>query len=174
MSALFYRESAIFLKISTFTQSYCMWAVSEIFWLRLQFLQDKSLFLIKICRPYIRNPASEWLQISHKLGKKTITLQSLDMTSPLNFFDDFVFLLWILVTGLSFMSISWLVLELWQFLFTKDWPEIQKSGILMSDFCLISRDRNKLDIPNLKPMSLIECYWMLQNLRVIAFSISDL
>ena len=34
-----------------------------------------------------------------------------------------------LVTGPSLMSISSMVLELWQFSFTRDWPEIQKSEI---------------------------------------------
>ena len=34
-----------------------------------------------------------------------------------------------LVTGSGFMSISWLLLELWQFSFIKDWPEILKLEI---------------------------------------------
>ena len=37
-----------------------------------------------------------------------------------------VFLLSSLATGLRLVSISWLVLELWQFLFINDWPETQK------------------------------------------------
>ena len=47
------------------------------------------------------------------------------------FFDIVMFLLWSLVTGPTFMSnfqvqLSWLVLELWQFFFIKDSPEIWK------------------------------------------------
>ena len=54
-----------------------------------------------------------------------------------------------LVTGLSFMSVSWLVLESWQFLFIKDWPQIWKSDIPQSQFCPISGDWGKLEIQNL-------------------------
>ena len=53
-------------------------------------------------------------------------------------FDVVMFVLWSLVTGSSFMSISWLFLELWQFLFIKDWSIIWKSEILMSEFYTIS------------------------------------
>ena len=56
------------------------------------------------------------------------------------FFDLASFLLSSLVTSPSFMSISWLVLELWQFSFIKDWPKIQKSKISSSEFCPRSRD----------------------------------
>ena len=51
------------------------------------------------------------------------------MTSSSNFLDMVLFLLSSLVTGPSFMSISSLVLELWQFTFIRDWPENQKSVI---------------------------------------------
>ena len=54
-----------------------------------------------------------------------------------NFFDVVLFLLYILVTGPSFMSIVLLVLELWQFSFMRDWPEIRKSEIPTSEFCPI-------------------------------------
>ena len=50
------------------------------------------------------------------------------------FFDGVFFLLSSLVTGPSFMSISSLVLEFWQFSFTRDWPEIRKSEISTSEF----------------------------------------
>ena len=50
-------------------------------------------------------------------------------------FDVAVFLLSSLVTGPSFTSISWLVLELWHFLFIKDRPGIGKSEIPPSGFC---------------------------------------
>ena len=54
-----------------------------------------------------------------------------DMTS-LSIFLLLLFFLSSLVTGSSFMSILSLVLELWQFRFTKDWPEIWKLEIHMS------------------------------------------
>ena len=51
------------------------------------------------------------------------------MTSSSNFFDVILFLLSSLVIDLGFMPISSLVLELWQFSFIRDWPEIRKSEI---------------------------------------------
>ena len=106
--------------------------------------------------------------------KMTMTSQFSDMTSTSNFFDVVLFLLSSLVTGPSFMSISSLVLELWQFSFIRDWPETRKSEIPPSEFCLISGDWDKLWIPNLARMSLIECYWMLHNYRVTAFTVFEL
>ena len=47
------------------------------------------------------------------------------------------------------MSISLLVLELWQFSFIRDWPETQKSEIPPSEFCPISGDWAEWRIPNL-------------------------
>ena len=94
-----------------------------------------------------------------KIQKMTMTSQFSDMTSTSNFFDVVLFLLSSLVTGPSFMSISSLVLELWQFSFIRDWPEILKSEIPTSNFCPISGDWGKLWTPNLARMSLIEFYW---------------
>ena len=108
-----------------------------------------------------------------KIQKITMASQFLDMTSPSEFFNVVLFLLSILVTGPSLMSISSLVLELWQLSFVRDWPEIRKSEIPPSEFCPISGDWDKLWIPNLARMSLIECYWMLQNSRVTAFTIFE-
>ena len=51
------------------------------------------------------------------------------MTSSSNFFDVALFLLSSLITGPSFMSISSMVLELWQFSFIRDWPEFRKLEI---------------------------------------------
>ena len=96
------------------------------------------------------------------------------MTSSSNFFECFLFLLSGLVTGPNFMPISSLVLQLCQFLFIRDWPEIRKSEIPPSEFCPISGDWGELWIPNLARMFLIECYWMLQNSRVTAFTVSEL
>ena len=106
-----------------------------------------------------------------KIGKMTMMWQFSDMTLTSNFFDVVLFLLSGLVTGPSFMSISSLVLELWQFSFIRDWPEIRKSEIPPSEFCPISGDWGKLWIPNLTRMSLIECYWMLQNSSVTVFTV---
>ena len=99
-----------------------------------------------------------------------MTLQFSDMTSTSNFFDVVYFFLSILVTGPSFMSISSLVLELWQ----RDWPEIRKWEKQLCEFCPILEDWSELWIPNLTRMSLIEFLWMLQNPRVTAFTIFEL
>ena len=105
-----------------------------------------------------------------KNPKMTMTSQFTDMTSTSTFFDFVLFLLSSLVTGPRFMSISSLVLELWQFSFIRDWPEIRKLEIPPSEFCTISGDWGTLWIPNLARMSLIECHWMLQNFRVTVFT----
>ena len=96
------------------------------------------------------------------------------MTSTSTFFDVVLFLLSSLVTGPSFMSMSSLVLELWQFSFIRDWPEIWKLEIPPSEFCPISGEWGELWIPNLAWMSLMKCYWMLQNSRVTACTVFEL
>ena len=103
-----------------------------------------------------------------------MTSQLSDMTSTSNSVDPVFFFFSSLVTGPSFMSISSLFLELWQFPFIKDWPEIRKPEIPPSEFCQVSGDWGRLWIPRLARMSLIECYWMLQNSRVTAFTVFDL
>ena len=109
-----------------------------------------------------------------EIGKRRITSQFADMVSSSNFFDIVLFLLSSLITGPSFMSISSLVLELWQISFIRDRPEICKSGITSSKFCPISGDWGELRIPNLERLSLMKCYWMLQNVRVTPFTVSEL
>ena len=109
-----------------------------------------------------------------KIWKMTMTSQFFDMTSTSNFFDVVLFLLSSLVTGPSFMSISSLVLKLWQLSFIRDWPEIWKSEIPPSAFCPISGEWGELWIPNLVRMFLLECYWMLQNSRVAVFTVFEL
>ena len=101
-------------------------------------------------------------------------LRKMKMTSTLIFFDVVLFLLSSLVTSSSFMSISPLVLELWQFSFIMDWSEIQKLETPLSELYPTSGDWDKLWIPNLAWMSPIECYWILQNFRVTAFNVFDL
>ena len=90
------------------------------------------------------------------------------------FFDVILFLLSSLVTDPSLMSMLSLLLELWQFPFIREWPDIRKSEIPPFEFCPISGDWGKLGIPNLWRTSLIKCYWMLQNTRVTAFTVSEL
>ena len=109
-----------------------------------------------------------------KIRKMTMTSQFSDMTSTSNNFNVVLFLLSSLVTGQSIISISSLVLEFWQFSFTRDWPEIRKSEIHPSEFFPISEDWGKLWIPNLARMSLIEFYWMLQNAMVTALTVFEL
>ena len=56
------------------------------------------------------------------------------------FFDVTLFFSSSLVIGPSFMSISSLVLELWQFSFVRDWPEIRRLEIPSPEFFPISGD----------------------------------
>ena len=123
-----------------------------------------------LCPESVLQIAPNW----SKIRKMAMTSQFSDMTSTSNFFDVVLFVLSSLVTGPSFMSISWLVLELWKFSFIRDWPEIRKSEIPPSEFCPISGDWGELWIPHLARMSLIECYWMLQNSGVTAFTVFEL
>ena len=71
------------------------------------------------------------------------------------------------------MPIPSLVLELWQFLFIRDSPEIWKSEKTLSEFCPISRDGPEWRILNLARTSLISCYRILQNARVTVFTVSE-
>ena len=107
-------------------------------------------------------------------GNKTITSEFANMTSLSHYFDVAVFILSSLVTGASFMPISWLVLKLWSFSFIKDWPEIRKWEILLPEFCPLSRDWGRLGIPNLAQLSLIKNYCMLQKFQASTFTISEL
>ena len=106
--------------------------------------------------------------------KRAMTSQFRQMASSSSFFNVVLFPLSMLVTRPSFMSISSLVLEFWQFSFIRDWPEIRKSEIIPSKFVPISEDWSEQRIPNLAWMSLIKFYWMLQNTRVTAFTVSEL
>ena len=88
--------------------------------------------------------------------------------------EFFLMPLLILVIGPSFMSISSLVPELWQFPFISDWPEIGKLKISPSKFDPIYGDWGELEIPNLARLSLMKCYWIQQDARVTAFTVSEL
>ena len=96
-----------------------------------------------------------------------MTSQLTDMTSSPKFFDVLLLLLSRLVTGPSF--IPSLVLKLWQFSFIRDWPEIWKSEIPPSGFCQISGNWGELEILHLTHISLMKCYWMLQNAQGYSF-----
>ena len=98
------------------------------------------------------------------IGKMTMTSQFADTTSLSKVSDVALFLLSSLVTGANFMSIS---------SFIRDWPEIRKSEIPRFEFCPIPGDWGKSGIPNLTPISLIKCYWMLQNASLTAFTVSE-
>ena len=50
--------------------------------------------------------------------------------------------------------------------FYKILTENPESEIPSSEFCPISGDWGELEIPNLARMSLIKCYWMMENVRV--------
>ena len=96
------------------------------------------------------------------------------MTSTSIFSDVVSFLLSILVISPSSMSISSPFLELWQFSFIRDWPEIRKSEIPTSEFFPISGDWGDVWIPHSARMSLTECYWMRHKSRVTAFTVFEL
>ena len=49
-----------------------------------------------------------------------------------------------------------------------------ETGHTPSELCPISRDWGEYGIPNFARTSLIKCYWILQNARVTAFTISKL
>ena len=91
-----------------------------------------------------------------------------------NFFDVALFFLSNLVISPRFMSILLMVMQLWQFSFIGYCPEIWKLQIPLSKFCPISSYWVKIGIPNLAQTSLIKFYWMLQNVRITVFKVSEL
>ena len=110
-----------------------------------------------------RNPASGLLQIVQNLEEWQWHHNLPTWHHRQVFFDVVLFFLYSLITGPSSMSISSLVLELWQFSFIRDWSEIRKPDITPSEFCPVSKDKGDLGIPNLARMSLMKCYRMLKN-----------
>ena len=100
--------------------------------------------------------------------------QLAEMTPSPNCSDASLFILSSLVTGQKFISISSLVVELWQFSFITTWEDIPKLELFSPEFCLISRDWDELRIPNLVGMFLLKYYWILYNARVTAFTIYEL
>ena len=57
------------------------------------------------------------------------------------------------------MSIPSVVLDLWQFSFVRDLPEIRKLEISPSELCPISGNWSELETANLVWMFLMKCYW---------------
>ena len=110
----------------------------------------------------------------NKENDNDVTICWHDVSS--NFFDVVLLLLSGLITGPSFMSILWLVLESRSFSFIRDQksPEIRKLEISLYTFCAIFGDWDKLEIPNLARMSLMKCYWVLQNTKATAFTVFEL
>ena len=121
-----------------------------------------------------KSDASGLLQIGHKQEKWQSCL-NLATWRHCQFFYVNMFLLPSLLTDyLSFMSISLLLFTLWLFSFVRDWPEIQKSEIHLSEFCMISGDWGELWTSNLVGTSLMKRYWMLKNARITAFTVPEL
>ena len=58
--------------------------------------------------------------------------------------------------------------------FYKGLTRYPEAEIPPSKFCPISGDWGELGIPNLVQKSLMKCFWMLQNGRVTAFTVSEL
>ena len=75
-----------------------------------------------------------------------------------------------IITGFGVMKTSFLSYEN----FLRDWLEIRKPEIARSELCPLSGEWGELGIPNLVRTSLIKSYWMLQNARVTAFTVSEL
>ena len=119
----------------------------------------------------IRLPDCSKLAVNWKIDND-VTIFQHDMIFKL-FWCCFVSPLVKLVTGLSFMSLSSLVLELWQFIFIRDWLEIRKLEIPPSKFCPIPGDWGKLAITNLAQSSPIKCYQVLQNARVTVLTVTN-
>ena len=78
----------------------------------------------------------------------------------------FLFLLSSLVTALSFMSISSLILDLWQFPFIRELPEIKKLEKHISKFWAISEVWGEFGYQI--------CYKVAQNFRFTVIIISEL
>ena len=74
--------------------------------------------------------ASWLLQIDYKSRKYQWCHNLLTWRHRQFFFDIAESFLWSLVAGPSFMSISLLILELWQLSHVRNWPEIRKMEIL--------------------------------------------
>ena len=176
MSTYFLQKISIFLAKMVPLLKATVWELWKRFFSSVcSFCKLKSYcwWKCKFYRLCVQNLAFGLFQIGQKLKNiNDVTISQHDLIAKI--FDLILFFLSSLVTGPSSMSISSLILELWHFSFIRDWQEIRKSEIPPSEFCPISRDWGESEIPNLAQMSLIKCYWMLQNARVTAFTVSEL
>ena len=141
--SLNFRDVSIFLqKISTFWQKYFSYSKQQcesclkIFLVSFSvFLRQKVAFNENVS--FTDYASKIWLSGFSKLAinwknDNDVTICRNDV--KVNFFHVFLSLLSSLVTGPSFMSISSLVLELWQFTFIRDWSEIGISELHSSEF----------------------------------------
>ena len=176
MSAFFLQKISVFCpKKYLYSKQYCESCVTDFIVLFSVFLIEKVAINGKVtfadfvsgirppdCSKLAKNPKND----------NDVTIFRHDVN--VDFFDVALFLLSSLVTGPSFMSISSLVLELWQFHFIRDWPEIRTSEILPSGFCPISGDGGELWIPNLARMSLKNITECCNMSGVTAFTVFEL
>ena len=143
MSACFCKKLAFFGKNSTFTQTNNLRAVLEILlvlfslFVRCKVIYDENVSFTEYA-PGFQLPDCSKLAKNWKNDNIVIIFWH-DVIAEF-FWHCFLSLLSSLVTDPSFMSISSLVLELWQFSFIRDWPEIRKSEIPPSVFCPIIED----------------------------------
>ena len=163
MSAFFCKKSTFFGQNSTFTQSSSLRTVSDFLFLFSVFVRQKVTINEDVSftdyASGIRLPDCTKLAVNWKNGNGVTIFWN---GVIVKIFNVAWFLLSSLVTGPNFMSISSMVLELWQFPFIRDWPEIRKSEIPPSEFCSISGDWGELGTLSLAITSLKICYRMLQ------------
>ena len=114
MPALSLEKISIFSQNSISTQSNSVTAAFR------YFLVLFSIFVRENFTTIENLSLTDLLQIDHKSKKITMTSQFFEITSSSNFFEVVFFHLSSLVTGPRFISISSLVLELWQFSFIRD------------------------------------------------------
>ena len=109
-----------------------------------------------------------------RILKVAMTSQFPDMTSLSSFYDVFLVFLTSLAIVVSLMSVLLLGSGVMTFLFCKGLTrnsEIRNTLIWgLSNTCRLGKSR----LPNLAGMLLIKCYWMLQNVRVKAVTVSEL
>ena len=140
MSAFFCRKLGFFPKKYPYSKQQCESCGRDFLVLFSVFVRQKVTVNGNI--NFANSLSRIWLWGCSKLAKilKNDNVVTIFWYVIVNLFWHFLFPLSSLVTGPSFMSVSSLVLELWQFSFIRDWPEIRKSEIFLSEFCPISRD----------------------------------
>ena len=110
-----------------------------------------------------------------KIGKTTMTSQFADVTSsPICFWRRFIFLVkfsYLSKFHVNIITVSGVMTIYFYKRLTRN-SEIGNTTIWV--LCPISGDWGELEIPNLTRMFLIKCYWMLQNARFTAFTVSEL